>query len=102
MRNRRRFLNSGGGNIKIRGGQVINKHLASIVCRCADCLGPVANWNNTVRCAAHPEEHPHLIHRKEAELEAARRAAELIEVEQSYVIRAGQLVALDDHTTEGD
>lgn len=100
---RRRLAHAAtGGNIRIRGGQVLPKALALVVCRCEECLGPVARWNNTVRCAAHPEEHQHLIHRKEAAAEAARREAELIEVEQSYVIRDGQLVAVDDHTTEGD
>jgi preprotein translocase subunit SecA len=94
---RRGKVISTGGTVTIRGGQVIDKHLARLVCRCAECLGPVELHNNGLACAA-DKSHRGLIHRKEAEIEAARRAGELMEVEQNYVIQNGQLVALDDLT----
>jgi hypothetical protein len=95
-----RFRHTSGGNIVIRGGRILSKPLALIVCRCLECLGPVEYHNNGLACAAN-KSHRGLIHRDEAAAESAKRAAELLEVETAYIIKDGQLVALDDHTRKG-
>lgn len=86
------------GTIKIRGGQVLPIPLAKHVCRCADCLGPVGPYNNTLACQANPTGHKGLIHQTQARAEAARREAELDEVAAIYFPQDGQLAAVTDHT----
>lgn len=97
-----RIKPSTAGNVKIVGGRVIPRPLAKFVCVCAECLGPVDKWNNTVRCVRNPEAHTSLLHKDDAAIEAERRATELTEVEAVYIIENGRLVAPDDHTGEND
>jgi hypothetical protein len=86
-----------GGSIVIRGGAVIDKLLARIVCRCAECLGPVELHNNGLACVT-DKSHTGLIHRTEAAAEQVRRDAQLAEVEQVYFISADTLFAFTDYT----
>ena len=88
-----------GGSVVIRGGAVIDKHLARYVCRCAECLGEVEYYHNGLGCVA-DKTHKGLIHRTEAAAEQVRRDAQLAEVEQVYFISADVIAAFTDHTEE--
>lgn len=85
-----------GGSITIQGGQALPKPVARIVCRCAECLGPVDYYNNGVFCKAEPAAHRGLIHRKEAAILAQERQAALAQVETAYTINNGTIEPLTD------
>jgi hypothetical protein len=90
-----KLIRSGRGNIRIRGGMVLPIILAKQTCRCAECLGPLADATNGLRCAANSA-HRGIIHRDEAAKIAQERAEQLQQVEATYTIKDGVIVALDD------
>lgn len=92
---KRKYAYSGRGNIRIRGGQVMGIILAKQVCRCAECLGPLADATNGLICAENVL-HKGIIHRDEAAKIAQERAKQLQQVQGAYAVQNGQLVALDD------
>jgi hypothetical protein len=92
---KRKHINSGRGNIRIRGGMVLPIILAKQTCRCAECLGPLADATNGLKCAADAT-HKGIIHRDEAAEIAQQRAEQLQQVKAAYTIQDGVLVALDD------
>jgi hypothetical protein len=92
---RHKHINSGRGNIRIRGGMVLPIILAKQTCRCAECLGPLADATNGLKCAADAT-HKGIIHRDEAAEIAQQRAEQLQQVKAAYAIQDGQLVAKND------
>lgn len=94
---KRKFTYSGRGNIRIKGGMVLSIIVAKQVCRCAECLGKLVDATNGLMC---PENvlHKGIIHKDEAERIAQERANQLQQVEATYTIKDGVLVASDDHT----
>ena len=90
-----KLTRSGRGNIRIRGGMVLPVILARQTCRCAECLGPLADATNGLKCATDAT-HKGIIHRDEAAEIAQQRAEQLQQVKAAYTIQDGQLVALDD------
>lgn len=94
---KRKYSYSGRGNIRIRDGQVYPIILAKKVCRCAECLGELADLTNGLCCATNFA-HRGIIHKDEAAQIAQERAEQLQQVQGAYTIKDGQIVALDDHT----
>lgn len=94
---KRKYSYSGRGNIRIRGGKVLSIIVAKRVGRCAECLGPLTDATNGLMC---PENvlHKGIIHKDEADRIAQERAKQLQQVEATYTIKDGVLVASDDHT----
>ena len=83
------------GNVRIRGGNVYPQIVARIVCRCAECLGPVEQYNNSLFCVA-DKSHKGLIHRDDAAKELEVRQADMKKVTASgYAVEDGNLVAID-------
>ena len=82
---RRKFLHSGRGNIRIRGGDVLPIILAKQVCRCLECLGKLTDATNGLICAQ-DETHQGIVHQKEAARLAQERAAQFERVSEHYVI----------------
>jgi hypothetical protein len=91
----RRHINSGRGSIRIRGGMVLPIILAKQTCRCLECLGPLTDATNGLRCAADVT-HKGIIHRDKAEQIAQERANQLQQVKAAYAISDGVVVALSD------
>jgi hypothetical protein len=69
--------------------------LAKQTCRCAECLGPLADATNGLVCAANFG-HKGIIHKDEAAKIAQERASQLQQVKAAYTIKDGVIVALDD------
>lgn len=92
---KRKFSNSGGGNIGFRGGKRYPKPLAKIVGRCLECLGRVDYYNNGLACQAN-KNHKGIIHRKEAEILAVERKSQLSQVKTNYTIQDGKVIPIKE------
>ena len=84
-----------GGTIRIRDGQSIDKHLARIVCRCAECFGKLKLKNNGLGCIAN-EAHQGIIHRKEAAVLREKAVHSMDNLKEKYQIIDGQIVPIND------
>jgi hypothetical protein len=83
------------GNVRIKGGQVINQMVARIVCRCEECLGELEMYNNSLFCKA-DKSHKGRIHRDDAAIELERRQRDYeVVIEAGYAVEGGRLVAID-------